>query len=114
VVPSTERTPEIVALYEAGRSCREIGEAVGVSGHAVSNALRLAGVKRRKGGGRKGVTKVPLERLRELTAQGLTLTELAFETGLDMGGLSRRLRRNGIPTPGQWSAHNTAEVRREA
>jgi hypothetical protein len=87
------RDAEIVRRYQAGETIIAIGAVVGLTPSAVAYIVRRAKVAMRTGA---DYADVPLSTLKELHAQGLTLSEISRRTGLDVGGLCRRFKVHGL------------------
>ena len=83
-------------LYKQGYSCTEIGEAAGASPTYVRQRIKRKGVKMR-GINSYAATKEEKMKIAKLYKKGMTLKEVAKETGYSYSTVWNVLNRLGIP-----------------
>lgn len=89
--------PEVVDLYLAGQSCREIADRFDTVASAVWAALRKAGVETRRKGRPSKWNEVSAE-MAQMYEQGMTCADIAehFSDGLSSGVVYHHLKNVGV------------------
>lgn len=89
-----DRNLEIMRLYlDEGRTTREIGQELGLSGQRVSQILQGMNITKRN------KQEAINQRIYELCVGGKTYREICAELGLSRSQIAARIKRNGFPTP---------------
>jgi DNA invertase Pin-like site-specific DNA recombinase len=89
---SPEKEVEVVALYQAGRTAKEVADRFGIHRLTVSRAVRRAGGRV----GREPLTPREVERAAALYGAGLSLPDVATKLSLPRGSIRRQLILTGV------------------
>jgi hypothetical protein len=93
-IPITHIDPQaVIAAYQSGKTLIEIGKEFGVHFTWVRNCLVKHDIPRRPSGAR---ATVPDEQILKLSAEGLTLADISFITGIHLSSVHARLARLGV------------------
>ncbi len=89
---SPEEEAEVVALYQAGRTAREVADRFGIHRLTVSRAVRRAGGRVR----REPLTEREVEKAATLYTSGMSIAAVAKELSLPRESIRRQLILAGV------------------
>lgn len=85
---------DVIEMYRAGKTTRQIAEATGAHRHTIANRLKLAGIKLR----RSKISKDEVAKLVRLYESGLSMAAVGERLNLDAQTALNYLKRAGIET----------------
>lgn len=96
VAVSEATLQQVLPLYEDGHSATLIAKTLGVHPNSVLTAIRKAGIRPRRSGYRKMVSKEQKQEMASAYAAGASTTQIAGQLGVEAGTVQRYLRAAGV------------------
>lgn len=87
-------TQDVIEMYRAGKTTRQIAEATGAHRQTIANRLKLAGIKLRRG----KISEGEVAKLIRLYESGLSVAAVGKRLNLDAQTVLNYLKRAGVET----------------
>ena len=85
---------DVIEMYRAGKTTRQIAEVTGAHRHTIANRLKLAGIRLRRG----KISQAEVARLIRLYESGISMAAVGERMNLDPQTVLNHLRKAGMPT----------------